>query len=46
MYLKNGQMGSTEQINRLPIVAVLIAGSFLAILNQTLLATAIPHIMI
>lgn len=30
---------------QLPIVAVLITGSFLAILNQTLLATAIPHIM-
>ncbi|TQS76545.1 DHA2 family efflux MFS transporter permease subunit [Ornithinibacillus gellani] len=34
-----------EKINKLPIVAVLIAGSFLAILNQTLLATAIPPIM-
>ncbi|WP_164216002.1 MDR family MFS transporter [Virgibacillus sp. YIM 98842] len=34
-----------EQINKLPIVAVLITGAFLAILNQTLLATAIPHIM-
>lgn len=33
-------------MNKLPIVAVLITGSFLAILNQTLLATAIPHIML
>ncbi|WP_077624082.1 DHA2 family efflux MFS transporter permease subunit [Sediminibacillus massiliensis] len=31
--------------NRFPIVAVLIAGAFVAILNQTLMATAIPHIM-
>lgn len=29
----------------LPLVAVLLTGSFLAILNQTLLVTAIPHIM-
>src|SRR5690625_2562332 len=28
------------------MIAVLITGSFLAILNQTLLATAVPHIMI
>nr|WP_034679593.1 MDR family MFS transporter [Priestia megaterium] len=34
-----------EEINKLPIVIVLITGAFLAILNQTLLATAIPHIM-
>lgn len=27
------------------IVAVLLAGSFVAILNQTLMATAIPHVM-
>lgn len=45
-YLKNEQIDNTRQINRLPIVIVLIGGSFLAILNQTLLATAIPHIMI
>lgn len=32
-------------LNRLPIVAVLLAGSFIAILNQTLLITATPHIM-
>ncbi|SDM90581.1 MDR family MFS transporter [Sediminibacillus halophilus] len=35
-----------EQVqNRFPIVAVLLAGAFVAILNQTLMATAIPHIM-
>lgn len=44
--MKNNHIKDAEQINRLPIVIVLIAGSFLAILNQTLLATAIPHIMI
>ncbi len=32
-------------MNKLPVVAVLLAGAFLAILNQTLLATAIPPIM-
>src|SRR5690625_1075769 len=37
---------STEKINRSPVVAVLLAGTFLAILNQTLLITATPHIMI
>lgn len=31
--------------NRLSIVAILLGGSFLAILNQTLLITATPHIM-
>ncbi|MFD1040415.1 MDR family MFS transporter [Virgibacillus byunsanensis] len=34
-----------QQINKFPIVAVLLSGAFLAILNQTLLATAIPPIM-
>ncbi|WP_306798632.1 DHA2 family efflux MFS transporter permease subunit [Oceanobacillus saliphilus] len=34
-----------KKINKTPIVAVLITGAFMAILNQTLLATAIPHIM-
>lgn len=32
-------------MNRLPIVAVLLSGAFVAILNQTLLATALPHFM-
>ncbi|MEI3612571.1 MDR family MFS transporter [Pseudogracilibacillus sp. SO30301A] len=36
---------SSEQYNRLTIVAILLGGSFLAILNQTLLITATPHIM-
>ncbi|XKF67533.1 DHA2 family efflux MFS transporter permease subunit [Virgibacillus necropolis] len=32
-------------MNKFPIVAVLLTGAFVAILNQLLLATAIPHIM-
>lgn len=36
---------SSEDYNRLTIVAILLAGAFLAILNQTLLITATPHIM-
>src|SRR5690625_6614612 len=34
------------QYNRITLVAILLGGSFLAILNQTLLITATPHIMI
>ncbi len=41
----NEQTGSMQPINKFPIVAVLLAGSFLGILNQTLLVTAIPPIM-
>ncbi|WP_173916834.1 MDR family MFS transporter [Halobacillus sp. Marseille-Q1614] len=33
------------KINRGPLMLVLISGAFAAILNQTLLATALPHIM-
>ncbi|WP_188456295.1 DHA2 family efflux MFS transporter permease subunit [Virgibacillus oceani] len=36
---------SGETINKVPIMIVLISGAFVAILNQTLLATALPHIM-
>ncbi|MFC4024602.1 DHA2 family efflux MFS transporter permease subunit [Oceanobacillus longus] len=43
--MKNKEVEDIQNINRKPIVAVLITGAFLAILNQTLLATAIPHIM-
>lgn len=42
----NNEEEDLHNIKKFPIVAVLIAGSFLAILNQTLLATAIPHIMV
>ncbi|WP_407271718.1 MDR family MFS transporter [Radiobacillus sp. PE A8.2] len=43
--LSEQQTNGEQNFNRLPIVAILLAGSFVAILNQTLLATAIPHIM-
>ncbi len=43
--MKQKNIENMEEINKLPIVIVLITGAFLAILNQTLLATAIPHIM-
>ncbi|WYP28151.1 MDR family MFS transporter [Alkalihalobacillus sp. FSL W8-0930] len=42
---------STEQndvlknVNKLPIIAVLLVGAFVAILNQTLLTTALPVLM-
>ncbi|MCY9433434.1 MDR family MFS transporter [Bacillus haynesii] len=39
-------MSDTQhKTNQLPIVAVLIMGTFIAILNQTLLTTALPPIM-
>lgn len=44
--MNNDQSESKQQpLNKFPIVAVLLAGSFLGILNQTLLVTAIPPIM-
>ncbi|GEL09231.1 MDR family MFS transporter [Salisediminibacterium halotolerans] len=36
---------NNQKVNRIPLVAVLLAGAFVAILNQTLLVTAIPPIM-
>ncbi|WP_156288714.1 DHA2 family efflux MFS transporter permease subunit [Oceanobacillus salinisoli] len=36
---------SPENINKVTIMIVLISGAFVAILNQTLLGTALPHIM-
>ncbi|MEC5423791.1 MDR family MFS transporter [Virgibacillus sp. C22-A2] len=44
--MRSEEVVDHTQINKFPIVAVLIAGAFLAILNQTLLATAIPSIMV
>ncbi|ARK29613.1 DHA2 family efflux MFS transporter permease subunit [Halalkalibacter krulwichiae] len=38
-------MDSTTNYNKTTIVALLLAGSFIAILNQTLMITAIPPIM-
>lgn len=43
--MKKDHTENVQQINKFPIVAVLLAGAFVAILNQLLLATAIPHIM-
>lgn len=34
-----------RNVNRKPLMLVLISGAFVAILNQTLLGTALPHIM-
>ncbi|MFG6149276.1 MDR family MFS transporter [Halobacillus sp. B23F22_1] len=39
------RLNTEEKINRGPLMLVLISGAFAAILNQTLLATALPHIM-
>jgi len=36
---------SKTSFNKVPLLIVLISGAFAAILNQTLLATALPHIM-
>lgn len=42
----NNALGqSKEKINLKLVVGVLLIGSFLALLNQTLLVTALPHIM-
>ncbi|GIO21545.1 DHA2 family efflux MFS transporter permease subunit [Oceanobacillus sp. J11TS1] len=35
----------TQNISRVPILVVLLSGAFVAILNQTLLGTALPHMM-
>lgn len=37
--------GTETEFNRIPLVIVLISGAFVAILNQTLLGTALPKIM-
>lgn len=42
--MENSQ-SSPNNINVIPLVAVLISGAFIAILNQTLLTTALPDIM-
>lgn len=42
--MTNNQSGSV-QVNRGPIVAIMLIGAFLGVLNQTLLITATPHIM-
>lgn len=39
------QTEPNEPINRIPLMIVLVTGAFVAILNQTLLGTALPPIM-
>ncbi|MRH43746.1 DHA2 family efflux MFS transporter permease subunit [Aquibacillus halophilus] len=41
----NEQAQMVQGLDRKMIVAVLISGGFISILNQTLMATAIPHVM-
>ncbi|WP_077622991.1 DHA2 family efflux MFS transporter permease subunit [Sediminibacillus massiliensis] len=44
--VNNQDKGETSTtFNKVPLIIVLISGAFAAILNQTLLATALPHIM-
>ncbi|MCG1010676.1 multidrug efflux MFS transporter [Salinicoccus sp. ID82-1] len=43
--MSSNEQQSQEEFNRLPLMAVLVSGAFAAILNQTLLSTAIPPIM-
>ncbi|HLS22362.1 MAG TPA: MFS transporter [Pseudogracilibacillus sp.] len=38
-------MGQANTYNRTTLVAILLLGAFMAVLNQTLLLTATPHIM-
>lgn len=43
--MDNQNIATDETIKKIPIMIVLISGAFVAILNQTLLGTALPHIM-
>ena len=43
--MDNQSIATDETIKKIPIMIVLISGAFVAILNQTLLGTALPHIM-
>lgn len=43
--MSSNNQDASPSYNRTAIVAVLMSGAFVAILNQTLLATALPHIM-
>ncbi|WP_087973463.1 DHA2 family efflux MFS transporter permease subunit [Oceanobacillus rekensis] len=43
--MDNQNIATDENIKKIPIMIVLISGAFVAILNQTLLGTALPHIM-
>ncbi|WP_182201447.1 MDR family MFS transporter [Paraliobacillus salinarum] len=46
MNKETSHMVETKAINKVPLLIVLISGAFVAILNQTLLATALPKIMV
>ncbi|GAA0345643.1 hypothetical protein GCM10008931_41130 [Oceanobacillus oncorhynchi subsp. oncorhynchi] len=41
----HGSSLEMKSTSRVPILVVLLSGAFVAILNQTLLGTALPHIM-
>ncbi|WP_186577901.1 MDR family MFS transporter [Aquibacillus kalidii] len=43
--MEGTQTQGVPEIKKGPLIAILISGAFAAILNQTLLATALPHIM-
>ncbi|WP_059103571.1 MDR family MFS transporter [Shouchella shacheensis] len=43
--MNNRKPTEPASFNKKPIVAVLLVGAFVAILNQTLLTTALPHLM-
>ncbi|MDC3412213.1 DHA2 family efflux MFS transporter permease subunit [Aquibacillus sp. 3ASR75-11] len=45
MVNSQGHPQSEQTFNKVPLMIVLISGAFAAILNQTLLATALPNIM-
>nr|WP_139344963.1 MDR family MFS transporter [Virgibacillus pantothenticus] len=45
MSSENATATNPREINKVPLLIVLISGAFVAILNQTLLATALPKIM-
>lgn len=42
---ENTTTNNPREVNKVPLLIVLISGAFVAILNQTLLATALPKIM-
>src|SRR5690625_4466852 len=45
-YMEESQSpASTDSIKKIPLIAVLLSGAFITILNQTLLGTALPRIM-
>jgi len=45
-YMEESQSpASTDSIKKIPLIAVLLSGAFITILNQTLLGTALPPIM-